>query len=526
MAADLPLHASAVQLKHVADVEWIMKTFIRVASYQVTLDEINKRGIKNKNGREFKKNSLTTLLTNMKYIGKWELNAENKNKPTKKLMPYEQHRVVDLPHGCVIDKDLWHRVQQTVERLKGSKAKNCRIERSYPLSGLLRYVDGTTFGGSANWGRTKKSYYYMNCRHGFRLSAEAIELEARKTVTDIIKQSPKLQQAIVDRTNAIRSSLDLLQKQREIIDAKLAKAKADRIKLDKRLDFLLSTDNETQAESFREEYVEAVNKLSVEVEDLQRQKSVIETSRTDLQEDELNTTSLVAKAEKIQALIQAKEPAALKNAYQALFSEIVVGEVDKNGKRKLEFRIRGSGPYEGVLIGGTKSGIVEKMAHQSWPNTTIGSAKNLSMISTYQSTPLYQNEDFLRHLYLEKRLSTRQISREIGSARSTVKEALGRFGIPLRSDDEAHRLNKGQLAYGERMVNGRVIPHLGEQRVLSQIVELRRKGESYGRIVGWLNSQNLPTKNQAEKWDRPTVYKILQRSLDTPRRYICRLQHN
>lgn len=78
-------------------VEWIMETFIRVASYQVTLDEINKRGIKNKNGHEFKKNSLTTLLTNMKYIGKWELNAENKDKPTKKLMPYEQHRIVDCP---------------------------------------------------------------------------------------------------------------------------------------------------------------------------------------------------------------------------------------------------------------------------------------------------------------------------------------------------------------------------------------------------------------------------------------------
>lgn len=89
------------------------------------------------------------------------------------------------------------------------------------------------------------------------------------------------------------------------------------------------------------------------------------------------------------------------------------------------------------------------MAHLLWPNTTISAAKKISMISMYQSTPLYQNEDFLREMYIEKRLSTRQISREIRSARSTVKEALGRFEIPMRPEDEAHRLNKGQLGYGE-----------------------------------------------------------------------------
>ena len=152
------------------------------------------------------------------------------------------------------------------------------------------------------------------------------------------------------------------------------------------------------------------------------------------------------------------------------------------------------------------------MAHQSWPNTTISAAKNLSMISTYQSTPLYRNEEILRHLYLEKRLSTRQIAREICSARSTVKEALGRFGVPLRPNDEAHRLNKGQLAFGERMINGKVVPHLTEQRVLEQIIKLRRSGKSYGAIVGWLNSQGLPSKNRAGAWDRPTIYKILKRT--------------
>lgn len=70
----------------------------------------------------------------------------------------------------------------------------------------------------------------------------------------------------------------------------------------------------------------------------QKQKAAIECSQVDLEEDELNTATLIAKAELIQELMQKKDPAGLKNAYKALFSEIVVGEVDRNGRRKSEVR--------------------------------------------------------------------------------------------------------------------------------------------------------------------------------------------
>lgn len=150
------------------------------------------------------------------------------------------------------------------------------------------------------------------------------------------------------------------------------------------------------------------------------------------------------------------------------------------------------------------------MAHQSWPNTMVASAKNLSIISTIQATPLYRNEEFLRQMFLEKQLSTRQIAREICSARSTVKEALCGFGIPLRPEEAARQLNKGQLAFGERMINGKAVRHAAEQRVLARMVELRRSGASYGKITDWLNTKGVPTKNRASKWDRPTVYKVLR----------------
>ena len=104
-------------------VNWIMQTFIRYGSYQVTLAEIEKNGVKNKNGRAFKKHSLHTLLTNTKYIGEWEVNVKNKGKKESKLMPYERHAIVKLPHGCVIDQELWAQVQALVAKLIGTKLR-------------------------------------------------------------------------------------------------------------------------------------------------------------------------------------------------------------------------------------------------------------------------------------------------------------------------------------------------------------------------------------------------------------------
>lgn len=39
---------------------------------------------------------------------------------------------------------------------------------------------------------------------------------------------------------------------------------------------------------------------------------------------------------------------ALKNAYKALFEAIEVSELDKNGRRQLRFKIKGSGDFASV----------------------------------------------------------------------------------------------------------------------------------------------------------------------------------
>jgi len=73
------------------------------------------------------------------------------------------------------------------------------------------------------------------------------------------------------------------------------------------------------------------------------------------------------------------------------------------------------------------------------------------------------------------------------------------------SEDEALLHNKGQLGYGERLVNGRVIAHQKELENIDKIKRLREQGHSYWKIADILNSMSIPTKNRGSRWHPTTV---------------------
>ena len=86
------------------------------------------------------------------------------------------------------------------------------------------------------------------------------------------------------------------------------------------------------------------------------------------------------------------------------------------------------------------------------------------------------------------------------------------FGVEIRQDGLLPHYPKSQTAYGEKIYGGRVVPHLGELRVIEQFMELRKQGLSYGKLAKWANDNKIPTKNRVGKWDRRTIFAILSRS--------------
>jgi hypothetical protein len=149
------------------------------------------------------------------------------------------------------------------------------------------------------------------------------------------------------------------------------------------------------------------------------------------------------------------------------------------------------------------------MAPQRISNTGFFRQPKFSIISEVSVQPLFKNESFLRREYLENQRSTKEIAAQIFSARSTVAKYLKLYGIELRPEDVAHRLNKGQVAYGERRIKQREIEHKREIELIAKMQDLRGQGFSYHKIAAILNSMNVPTKNR-KRWHATTVMNILK----------------
>ena len=137
------------------------------------------------------------------------------------------------------------------------------------------------------------------------------------------------------------------------------------------------------------------------------------------------------------------------------------------------------------------------------PETTQGQSgfpqQQLTEIIEFPVVPRHRDESFLRQKYLVEGLSRSQIAAGIFFARSTVVAGLRRFGIPLREADESLWYRRGQLGFGKRVVNARVVDNQRELDVIGQMNALRARGYSYWKIAEILNSIGVPTKSRRTK---------------------------
>ena len=114
------------------------------------------------------------------------------------------------------------------------------------------------------------------------------------------------------------------------------------------------------------------------------------------------------------------------------------------------------------------------------------------------------------HEYLVgKGHSAAYLAARIGCSRQSVSKYAELFGIPVPSNKpEDHR---GNVSYGRRKVNGVVIDHLGEQRVVHRILELREQGFPYSKIADYLNKMGVPTKKTGNKWFAMSVRRVVEK---------------
>jgi hypothetical protein len=100
------------------------------------------------------------------------------------------------------------------------------------------------------------------------------------------------------------------------------------------------------------------------------------------------------------------------------------------------------------------------------------------------------DKDFLFQKYTVEGANLAYIADLAGVSKTTVKDRVKSIGLK-RSDDEPQL--RGQVPYGWRLVKGKLVEHLGEQKIIGQLVVKRDDGASYGDLVDWLNGDGMKT---------------------------------
>ena len=235
--------------------------------------------------------------------------------------------------GCVVDKQLFEKVQEAVKSISHRNDKNNGVKHIYILSGLVSFRDGTPFHGTGAHGRNRKCLYYYNKSQDIRIDAEVLEKAVIRTVSEIIKNSSKVQDGLIRHASEVSQAEAILKREEDRLRSEIMELEDERKKLDRRLDFLLDGATDSELKRFKTEYKTKSDRIASELEKRQQTIEAVKRKIADVVESEVNKEVLKTQAEEILELVKRKDPAALKTGLRKLIRTVEMGEIDSLGKR-------------------------------------------------------------------------------------------------------------------------------------------------------------------------------------------------
>lgn len=449
----------------------IFKTFLQYKSYKCTLDVLDKLAIRTKSNKRFTYQSLKRLLTNRKYIGKLQVPDEDME--------------VDLPFGAVVPIELFNETQALIKSIDTELGTHLRNpNRVYLLSGLLFTSKGNAINGTSATGRDKNKRHYYRCKEeDITFSCEEIESSVIRVVEDICKnEGMKQYREEIKNTNEERvASLkrSILATSREIDRLTSFKSKSiDNIMID--LSPVLMKELETRILSINTQIEELTTKygeLSRELEELQQAENSIDTLKQSIQKNNLINQGL-------------EDRKLVRGWLRGLFDKVVVDLESRKIKIHWKHQLtRGNQliPYRVEIPVGSRRQAIK---------STLDLTKN-----SIEESKLYE-------LSVTKKLTSLQIAKELGVSRSTVSKYQKRYGIQTLRVGTNRKRVRG-VAYGEKVVGGKVLRVAEEQKVLEALRLWRSQGQTFQEIADRLNILGTPTKTGKGQWHRKTIHQLL-----------------
>lgn len=168
-------------------VRLIFSMYIDGYSYLEIIDRLNNLGYRTKKGGLFKKTSLTEILRQEKYIGRYVFGKTDyrpgEPRNTHRYANEEDMIIIDDAIPAILSKEVWTMARQRREKRKQvpSARRNTTRSGGYPLTGHLYCKHcGSPMVGSSRTGGSGKRYYYYECTAKSRGECNARGIRADK----------------------------------------------------------------------------------------------------------------------------------------------------------------------------------------------------------------------------------------------------------------------------------------------------------------------------------------------------------
>ena len=210
-----------------------------------------------------------------RYRGLWALNKKNKNLDQEELDVGKRYKVVELPHGPIIDVELLDNVLQKLKDNYDHKKRKTK-DHVYLLSTLLRYEDESNFTGQP--AKQRQYRYYYNKKNDIRIRCEELDKAILKRMREYIRKSPILDELIRKAQKEKMTSLPSLNKQLREIEAEFKRLE----RLEDELQAKIVSSEDLKGKkliAFIEKKLEAIDK---EREAFEKQKSEVQSLKEDL----------------------------------------------------------------------------------------------------------------------------------------------------------------------------------------------------------------------------------------------------
>lgn len=197
-----------------AVVQKIFEMYSQGCTYANITAELNSLGYKTSRGNAFNKNSISRILSNERYIGKYTIDGIDE--------------VSECPR--IVSDELFNKVQERLSEFQ--KKRRHRNDHTYLLSGVLHCGEcDERMTGTSGTSKTGKHYYYYHCKnkHHGRINADELEALVLYAIDDYlqkdrIKPIAKIAFDEYKRQILDNSELDAVRKEINSTESKLKNA--------------------------------------------------------------------------------------------------------------------------------------------------------------------------------------------------------------------------------------------------------------------------------------------------------------